>query len=165
MTATAKAIAATVTGHWLRQSPRERRLLSGLAVFLLAVLAFSVLWQPAQQRLVQAERNYQQQRLLAVQVQQAQPARAGGVAHQPLSVQASESAVAAGLELHQLDVEGDLLRMTVTGDALAVLLWLDQVEQQGGQLQSLLLNKVEKRLQARLVLQSAEYGRSGLGPR
>lgn len=141
---------------WQRQSRRERYLLAALAAVVLAVLAFSVVWQPAQQRLAQAERNYLQQRVLALAVQQAQPASARSVTRQPLSVQASESAVAAGLELHQLDVDGDLLRITVSGDALAVLTWLDVTEQQGGQLQALTLNPLEKRLHARLVVQSPE---------
>ncbi|MNJ24797.1 General secretion pathway, M protein [compost metagenome] len=141
---------------WRRQSRREQYLLAALAAVVLAVLAFSVAWQPAQQRLAQAERNYQQQRVLAQAVQQAQPARARSVARQPLSVLASESAVAAGLELHQLDVDGGLLRITVSGDAAAVLAWLDVTEQQGGQLQALTLSPLEKRLHARLEVQSPE---------
>ncbi|MNJ23542.1 General secretion pathway, M protein [compost metagenome] len=154
MRAAPRAMLSTLSGLWVRQSRRERYLLSGLAVFLLATLAYSLAWQPAQARLVQAEHRYLQQRALALDVQRAQPARARWTASQPLSVQVSERAAEAGLELHQLDLEGDQLRMTVSGDALALLAWLEQTEQQGGQLQSLLLTKQDKRLQARLVLEA-----------
>lgn len=146
---------ATLIGIWARQSQRDRRMLSGLGVFLFAVLVFMMVWQPAQQRLIHSERIYQQQRVLAMQVRQAQPANVRVDANKPLSAQVSASAVAAGLELQQFDVEGDLLRMTVSGDALALLSWLDQTEREGARLQSLVLSKHKKLLQARLVLHAS----------
>lgn len=148
------ALPVVVTEIWDRQSPRDRRLLSGLGVFLLAVLAFSVIWQPARQRLLVAERQYQQQLTLAMEVQRAQPPNGRAATIQSLSTQVSESAVTAGLELQQFDVEGDLLRLTVSGDALALLVWLDQTEQGVAALQSLTLEKRGKLLEARLVLQA-----------
>lgn len=148
------ALPVAVTEIWDRQSPRDRRLLAGLGVFLLAVLAFSMVWQPARQRLLMAERQYQQQLVLAVEVQLAQPPQGRAATTQPLSTQVSESAVAAGLELQQFDVEGDLLRLTVSGDALALFVWLDKTEQGGAALQSLTLEKRGKLLEARLVLQA-----------
>lgn len=148
------ALPAAMIELWNRQSPRDRQLLSGLGVFLLVVLAFSVVWQPAQQRLLEAERQYQQQLALAMEVQRAQPPNGRAATTQPLSTQVSESAVTAGLELQQFDVEGDLLRLTVSGDAQALLVWLDQTEQGGAALQSLTLEKRGKLLEARLVLQA-----------
>lgn len=143
-----------VTEIWDRQSPRARRLLSGLGVFLLVVLVFSMVWQPARQRLLVAERQYQQQLVLAMEVQRTPPSNGRAATTQPLSTQVSESAVAAGLELQQFDVEGDLLRLTVSGDAQALLVWLDNTEQGGAALQSLTLEKRGKLLEARLVLQA-----------
>jgi general secretion pathway protein M len=148
------AMPSVVTEIWNRQSPRDRQLLSGLGVFLLAVLAFSVVWQPAQQRLLVAERLYQQRLALAMEVQRAQPPVGRAATTQPLSTQVSESAVAAGLELQQFDVEGNMFRLTVSGDALALLAWLDQTEQGGAALQSLTLEKRGKLLEARLVLKA-----------
>ncbi|MFW0758170.1 type II secretion system protein GspM [Pseudomonas sp. H11T01] len=148
------ALPAAMIEIWSRQSPRDRLLLTGLGVFLLAVLAFSLVWQPAQQRLLVAERQYQQRLALAMEVQRAQPPNGRAATTQPPSTQVSESAVAAGLELQQFDVEGDLLRLTVSGDALALLAWLDQTEQGGAVLQSLTLETRGKLLEARLVLQA-----------
>ena len=54
-----------VMQHWRRLSRREQGLLLGLALFIGAVLAYSLIGQPTRQRLHTAERQYQQQRVLA----------------------------------------------------------------------------------------------------
>lgn len=149
------ALPSAVIETWSRLSQRDRQWLSGLGVFLLAVLAFSVFWQPAQQRLLVAERQYQQQRALAMEIQRVQPSNGRAATTQPLSTQVSESAIAAGLELQQFDVERDRLRLTVSGDALVLLAWLDKTEQGGAALQSLTLEKRGKLLEARMVLQAS----------
>jgi general secretion pathway protein M len=58
----------------------------------------------------------------------------------------------AGLELHQMDTDNDLLRLTLSGDAKALLSWLDQIEREGVALQSLTLEKREARLHAQVIL-------------
>lgn len=138
---------------WQRLSIRERRLLRVLSIFLLGVVAFSLIWQPTRQRLETVERQYQQQLALAAQLQQARPrSNIPALANQPLSLRASESATAAGLELHQMDSENDLLRLTLSGDAKALLQWLDRTERDGVALQSLTLEKRDAVLEARVVL-------------
>ncbi|VVN45171.1 hypothetical protein PS862_00412 [Pseudomonas fluorescens] len=138
---------------WQRMSTREQRLLSAMGVFILAALAFTLIWQPARQRLETVERQYQQQLTLAAQLQQAQPRGNIPVAiNQPLSLRASESITAAGLELHQMDTDNDLLRLTLSGDAKALLQWLDRTERDGVALQSLTLEKRDAVLEARVVL-------------
>ena len=52
---------------WRRISVREQRLLQLSGAFLLAVVAFSLIWQPTRQRLETVERQYQQQAGLAAQ--------------------------------------------------------------------------------------------------
>ncbi|MGY2198625.1 type II secretion system protein GspM [Pseudomonas gingeri] len=145
------AVAPALVERWQRLARRERQLLAGLGVFLLAATLFSGLWQPAQQRLEQARRLYQQRWALAAEVQRARPATVRATSTQPLSTRLGESALAAGLELQQLDQDGQSLRLTISGEALALLGWLDQIEQGGALLQTLSLEKRDKQLEARVV--------------
>lgn len=137
---------------WQRISRREQRLLQAMSVFLLLVVTFSLIWQPTRQRLDTAERQYQQQRQLAVQLQRAQPQGSKPAIAQPLSLHVSESATSAGLDLAQMEADNDMLRLTLSGDANALLQWLDRVERDGVTLQSLTLEKREAVLEARVVL-------------
>ncbi|KAB0505695.1 type II secretion system protein GspM [Pseudomonas moorei] len=144
---------AATLQRWQRLSIREQRLLGGLGVFVLGVAVFSLVWQPTQQRLITAERQYQQQLTLAARLQQAQPrSHVPGPVDQPLSLRISESAATAGLELQQMNSDNDLLRLTVSGDAMTLLPWLDRIERDGIALQSLTLEKRDAVLEARLVL-------------
>ncbi|WP_392893587.1 type II secretion system protein GspM [Pseudomonas migulae] len=135
---------------WLRLSLRERRLLLIVGVFLLVVATFSLIWQPGRQRLEVVERQYQQQQALAAQLQRARPL--GVVTDQPLSLRVSESVAAAGLELDQMEADNELLRLTLRGDAKRVLEWLDGVERGGALVQSMVLEKRDLVLEARVVL-------------
>ncbi|MCP1415822.1 general secretion pathway protein M [Pseudomonas laurylsulfativorans] len=138
---------------WRRISVREQRLLQLSGAFLLAVVAFSLIWQPTRQRLETTERQYQQQAGLAAQLQRALPRNPVPVdSDQPLSLRISESAAAAGLEISQMDSDSDLLRLTLNGSAQPLLQWLDGIERGGVALQSLTLEKRDEALEARLVL-------------
>ena len=144
---------AATLRRWARLSIREQRLLGGLGVFVLSVAAFGLVWQPTQQRLMTAERQYQQQLALAARLQQARPrSHVPKPADQPLSLRISESAATAALELQQMDSDNDLLRLTVRGDAMTLLPWLDRIERDGIALQSLTLEKRDAVLEARMVL-------------
>jgi general secretion pathway protein M len=138
--------------RWQRLSLRERRLLLMLGVFVFGVAAFSLVWQPTQQRLATAERQYHQQLALAAQLQLARPRSTRELVTQPLSLHVSESATEAGLELHQVNTDGDQLRLSLSGDAKALLAWLDRIERNGTVLQSLTLEKRNTVLEARMVL-------------
>ena len=138
--------------RWQRLSLRERRLLLMLGVFVFSVAAFSLVWQPTQQRLAAAERQYQQQLALTAQLQLARPRSTREPVTQPLSLHVSESATEAGLELHQVNTDGDQLRLSLSGDAKALLAWLDRIERNGTVLQSLTLEKRNTVLEARMVL-------------
>lgn len=143
----------SVVVKFQRLSLREQRLLRALGVFVLSVMAFTLIWQPTQQRLATAERQYKQQLALAAQVQQARPrSHIPQPLDQPLSLRISESIVTAGLELHQMDSDNDLLRLTLSADAMALLPWLDRIEREGIALQSLTLEKRDAVLEARVVL-------------
>lgn len=137
---------------WKAMPARDRFLLNGLAVFLTGALAYQLLWQPTQQRLTNAERHYQQQLNLASQVQSAQPQRIQVASTQPLSSRVSASAAAAGLDLQQIEVEDEQLRLTISGEAQTLLMWLANLEQEAGTLQMLTLEKRGSLLAARLVV-------------
>ncbi|MFY0731732.1 type II secretion system protein GspM [Pseudomonas sp. NFX15] len=138
---------------WRRLSGREQRLLQMLGFFLLAVVAFSLIWQPARQRLETVERQYQQQVALAVQLQRASPRSHVTVdTHQPLSLRISDSAATAGLDIRQMESDSEWLRVTVNGNAQPLMQWLDGIERSGVALQSLTLEKRDDALEARLVL-------------
>lgn len=148
-----KSLKAVILQCWQRLSVREQSALRGLGVFVLSVAAFNLIWQPVQQRLAIAERQYQHQLALAAQLQWARPqSSVPEPTDQPLSLRLSESAATAGLELHQMDTDNDLLRLTLSGDAKALLSWLDQIEREGVALQSLTLEKRDKALHAQVVL-------------
>ena len=147
--------------RWQQLSRRDQQLCGLLALFLLIVFAVYGLWQPAQQRLAQAQTKYFKQRALASQLQLATPARAAKAFDQPLSTRLSESAVSAGLNVQQFDIEPQTLRISVTGDAIALLNWLERIEQDGAEFHSLSLEKrgLEKNsatLDAHLVLNTPQ---------
>ena len=137
---------------WKVLSSRERWLLKGMALSLLGGLFYLLLWQPAQQRLADAERHYQQQLALARRVQLAQPQPAALLTTQPVPARLSERAAAAGLDLQQMDVDSDQVRLTISGEAQALLNWLAELEREGTSLQALSLEKRDQQLEARLVL-------------
>lgn len=138
---------------WRRISVREQRLLQVSGAFLLAVVAFSLIWQPTRQRLETVERQYQQQAVLAAQLQRALPRSHVPVdSEKPLSLRISESATAAGLEIRQMENENDLLRVTLNGNAQPLMQWLDGIERDGVALQTLTLEKRDDALEARVVL-------------
>ncbi|WP_052451059.1 type II secretion system protein GspM [Pseudomonas batumici] len=145
------ALPAALTQGWQNLGPRDRRMLVGLGIFLMVVTLFKGLWQPVQQRLERGERVYQQRLLLAAEVQRAQPATQRSTPSRPLSTRLSETVAAAGLELQQLDQDGQSLRVTLSGNALALLQWLDQTEQSGAVLQSLSLEKRDSSLLAQVA--------------
>ncbi|UZE29565.1 type II secretion system protein M [Pseudomonas asplenii] len=149
-----KRLPTLLIERWQRLARRERQWLIGLGLFLLSVAMFSCLWLPAQQRLERAHHLYQQRWALAGEVHNARPTRGRTAPTQPLSTRLDESVRAAGLELQQLDQDGQTLRLTLVGDALALLGWLERVEQDGAQLQSLGLEPRDKRLEARGVWQT-----------
>jgi len=126
---------------------------AGIGAFLLAVVAFSLIWQPTRQRLETVEREYQQQTGLAAQLQRALPRSHVSVdSDKPLSLRISESAAAAGLEIRQMESDSYLLRVTLNGNAQPLMQWLDGIERSGVALQSLSLEKRDEALEARMVL-------------
>lgn len=143
---------ARLRERWLQLPRRDRQLCGVLAVFLLAVFGFYGVWQPAQQRLAVAQTLYAQRVAQAAEVQRAQPTRATRVYTQPLSSRLSESAASAGLTVQQFDVDTQRLRISLSGNALAVLEWLNRIEQEGAEFESLSLEKSAQVLHVQLQI-------------
>ncbi|MEN2395277.1 type II secretion system protein GspM [Pseudomonas halotolerans] len=137
---------------WESLSRREQGLLLGLAGLLSVALAYTAIWQPTRQRLEVAERQHRQQAELHARIQRAEPTRDTTAAPRPLSVRVNESATAVGLDMTEMEVDGDSLRLAVRGDANALLHWLDQQEREGAVLRSLTLEVENGVLVARVVL-------------
>ncbi|KKA05238.1 type II secretory protein PulM [Pseudomonas ogarae] len=137
---------------WGRTSRREQGLLLGLAGLVLVALAYTSIWQPTRQRLEVAERQHRQHAELMARIQRAEPTRDATAAARPLSVRVNEGATAAELEIAEMEVDGDSLRLVVSGEANSLLRWLDQQEREGAVLQSLTLEAENGVLGARVVL-------------
>lgn len=136
---------------WGKISGREQKSLLALAGLLVAVLAYTLVWQPTRQRLEVAERLYRQHAELSARIRQARPVEAA-VADRPLSVRVNESAAQAGLGITEMAIDGETVRLVVSGEPGRLLDWLDQREREGAVLQSLTLQAGEGVLQAQLVL-------------
>lgn len=137
---------------WGRISRREQGLLLLSLGVVLVVGAYFSIWLPSRQRLDLAERQYRQQAALAVRIQHAEPRTGVNAVSGPLSVRVNDSATAAGLEITEMNVEGDALRLSISGDGKRLLDWLDQCERQGAPLKSLTLEARNGALEARVVL-------------
>lgn len=138
--------------RWLHLSPRDRQLCGVLAVFLLLVFSVYGLWLPAQQRRDTARALHLKQMALAGEVRQALPGSVARVYDQPLVSRLSDSAAGSGLNVEQFELDGGLVRITLGGDAIALLGWLNRIEQEGASFESLSLEKRGASLQARLQI-------------
>lgn len=147
-----KARLRVVRDRWQQLSRRERQLCLVLGVFLAGVFSVYGLWQPAQQRLTTAQMLYVKNLGQAAEVQRAQPTQAARVFEQPLSTRLSESAAASGLNVQQFEMDAEVLRITLSGDALAVLNWLARIEQEGAQFETLSLEKRDQTLEVQLLI-------------
>ena len=141
---------------WQQLSRRDRQLCLLLGVFLLGVFSVYGLWQPAQQRLATAQTLYLKNLALAAEVQRARPTQTLTVFEQPLSTRLSESAAAAGLNVQQFEVDAQVLRITLNGDAQAVLNWLARIEQEGASFETLSLEKRDQSLEAQLLISNPQ---------
>ena len=151
-----KARLSVLRDRWQHLPPRDRTLCRVLAVFLLGVFSVYGLWLPAQQRLAAAQVLYTKTLQQAAEVLQAKPTSAVKVFDQPLSIRLSESAAESGLNVQQFEMDAEVLRITLKGDALTLLNWLARSEREGAQFETLSLEKHDQSLEARLLVNTAE---------
>jgi general secretion pathway protein M len=151
--------------RWRGLALRERLALSLLAAFLLLVVLYILLWQPAQQGVLAARSAFEQQRALYTYMQ-AQAPLARSLAAKPqvsldparLQGMVTASAAEQGLAIERLDSDSDgSLQVSVQSAPFAQLLrWFAVLEQQGVQIVEAGLDRDEEnRVAARLSLRVA----------
>jgi len=137
--------------RWQRLQPRERLSLSLLGAFLLVVLFYLLLWQPAQQRAHDARIAYEQARELhgyleqntelARQMSRSQPV---SLAPEQLQGLVTDSAQQNGLSIESFDNGNDgSLQVTLPGASYATLLrWFDALQAAGASLGEVSISQV-----------------------
>lgn len=152
--------------RWRALAPREQLSLASLAGFLLLVLLYLTLWQPAQQRLLAARAAFETQRelnaylhsqaplarsLASVPQTNVDPARLQGLV--------TASATTQGLTIERLDSDGEgVLQVSVQAAPFAQLLrWFAALQEQGVQIAEAGLDRGgDNRVAARLSLRVAQ---------
>ena len=151
--------------RWRGLTLRERLALGLLALFVLLVLLYLLLWQPAQQGVVAARGAFERERALYAYLQ-AQAPLARRLASKPqasldptrLQGLVTASAAEQGLTIERLDSDsGGSLQVSVQPAPFAQLLrWFAALEQQGVQIAEAGLDRREDaRVAARLTLNVA----------
>lgn len=129
--------------RWQRLQPRERLSLTLLGAFLLVVLLYMLLWQPAQQRARDAQAYFQQERELHAYLEQntelaRQMSRSNPVSLAPEQLQGfvTQTAQQNGLTIESFDFGNDgSLQVTLPGAPYGTLLrWFDELQAAGATL-------------------------------
>lgn len=137
--------------RWQRLQPRERLSLTLLGSFLLVVLFYLLLWQPAQQRVSDARAYFQQERDLHAYLEQntelaRQMSRSNPVSLAPEQLQGlvTQSAQQSGLVIESFDIGSDgSLQVTLPGASYASLLrWFDELQAAGAGLVEVSISQV-----------------------
>lgn len=137
--------------RWQRLQPRERLSLTLLGSFLLVVLFYLLLWQPAQQRVSAARAYFQQERELHAYLEQntelaRQMSRSNPVSLAPEQLQGlvTQSAQQSGLVIESFDIGSDgSLQVTLPGASYASLLrWFDELQAAGAGLVEVSISQV-----------------------
>lgn len=137
--------------RWQRLQPRERMSLTLLTTFLLAVLFYVLLWQPAQQRVRDAQAYFQQERALHAYLEQntelaRQVSRTNPVSLVPEQLQGlvTQSAQQNGLAIESFDNGSDgSLQVTLPGASYAALLrWFEELQGAGATLADVSISQV-----------------------
>lgn len=151
--------------RWRALAPREQFSLASLGAFLLLVLLYLTLWQPAQQRLAAARSAFEVQRELHAYLQSQAPLARSLAGKPQLSVDPARlqgmvtaSAATQGLTIERLDSDGEAaVQVSLQAAPFAQLLrWFAALQEQGVQIAEAGLdrgddNKVIARLSLRVA--------------
>lgn len=152
--------------RWQALSGRDQLALLGLGAFLLLVLLYLMLWQPAQRYAQSSRAAFETQRALHSYLQSHAPQLRGRDLSLPDSLdparlqgQVTATAAQLGLVIDRLDAEGyGVVQVSLQPVAFDSLLrWIEQLEEQGVRVDSLVLDRGEdNRVQARLGLRAGQ---------
>ncbi|MGB4075684.1 type II secretion system protein M [Pseudomonas sp.] len=140
---TAQLDSSVLLQRWRALAPREQLSLASLAGFLLLVLLYLTLWQPAQQRLAAARAAFETQRELNAYLHSQAPlarslASVPQASVDPARLQGlvTASATTQGLTIERLDSDGEgVLQVSVQAAPFAQLLrWFAALQEQGVQI-------------------------------
>lgn len=148
--------------RWQALPARDRLALAALSVFLLLVVFYLALWQPAQRHAQAARAAFEEQRALYTYLQNRAPQVQGRdlqprASLDPARLQGVVTASAAqqGLVIERLDSEGfGAVQVNLQSVAFAQLLrWIQALEEQGVRVEEAGLDRAEEnRVTARLSL-------------
>ncbi|MDR8015911.1 type II secretion system protein M [Pseudomonas guguanensis] len=152
--------------RWQALPARDRLALLALSLFLLLVLFYLALWQPAQRHAQAARAAFEEQRELYAYLQSRAPLVQGRelqprTSLEPARLQGVVTASAAeqGLVIERLDTEGlGAVQVNLQPVAFAQLLgWIEALEGQGIRVEEAGLDRAEEnRVVARLSLRAGE---------
>jgi general secretion pathway protein M len=152
--------------RWQGLPARDRLALMALSVFLLLVLFYLALWQPAQRHAQDARAAFEEQRALYAYLQSRAPQMQGRdlqsrASLDPARLQGVVTASAAeqGLVIERLDTEGfGAVQVNLQPVAFAQLLrWIEALEEQGIRVEEAGLDRAEEnRVTARLSLRAGD---------
>ncbi|MBA1274813.1 type II secretion system protein M [Stutzerimonas azotifigens] len=160
----ARLAGSPLWARWQRLAPREQTSLALLGSFLLAVILYLALWQPAQRSVHDARAYFEQQRELYGFIEQntelaRQMSRVNRVELAPEQLQGlvTQSAQQHGLVIASFDSSSDGgLLVSLPATSYGILLrWLDELQGQGVTLAEVSLNRAgEGQVDARLSLRA-----------
>lgn len=145
--------------HWQRLPRREQRALLTLALFVGVVLAWLLIWQPQQRALQHAERRYQEELQLQLDLLNlpASPAQQGEtVSAEALPGFLARTSANADISLDRMDGDGTgRMNLSLAGTLEGMLAWLERLEASGVELISLGMEVTpEAEVKARMVVET-----------
>lgn len=154
--------------HWQRLPLREQRALLALALFVGLVLAWRLVWNPQQQALQHAERRYQEELQLQIDLANlpANPAPPGErVDSAALPGFLARTSANAEITLERMDGDGaGRMSLNLAGTLGSVLAWMERLENSGVEVVSLGMDvSREADVKARMVVATLQETRAGLG--
>lgn len=163
---TAQLDSMALVQRWRTLPPRDQLSLACLAGFLLLVLLYLALWQPAQQRLVAARAAFEAQRELNAYLHSQAPlartlTSVPQVSVDPARLQGlvTASAASQGLTIERVDSDGEgVVQVSVQPGPFAQLLrWFVVLQEQGVQIAEAGLDRsADNQVAARLSLRVAQ---------
>ncbi|MDH4585470.1 type II secretion system protein M [Pseudomonas sp. BN415] len=154
--------------HWQRLPARERRALLALALFVGLVLAWRLIWQPQQHALQHAERRYQEELQLQIDL--------ANLPHNPappseripptaLPGYLARTSANADITLERMDGDDSgRVNLHLAGTLDSVLAWMERLEDSGVEVVSLGMDvSREADVKVRMVVEAPQEARAGLG--
>lgn len=149
--------------HWRRLTLRERRMLTALALFLLAAAFYLAVWQPALRYRDEGRAYFQQQRELRAYLRARAPEVPRARSVERLEPERLQGVVASSAAQHQLVLEqlnaeagGGVQLNLQPAEAGRLLQWLERLRAQGVMVEAAGLERqADNRVTARLTLRVA----------